>query len=181
MSFKPAISSMSLGRAWVHKITPKLDAAAANNLIGIEIFHEDLEYLGREQSSPPLPSSETPPPEAQLTAARTIRKLCDERSLTVIALQPFMLYEGLLDMKEHEKRIEKLKLWFQILQVLGTDVIQIPANFLPKEQITRDLDVVVKDLQEVADLGVQQTPVVRFAYENLCWSTFSIRGRRDGK
>lgn len=163
---------MSLGRAWVHKLIPKLDAAAAASLSGIEIFYEDLEYLAREQSSPPLPNSFSPPAEAQLAAAHTIKKLCDERGLTIICLQPFMFYEGLVDRKEHEARIGQLKLWFEIVKVLGTDIIQIPGNFLPAEQITSDLDVVVMDLQEVADMGLQQSPVVRFAYENLCFSTF---------
>jgi 4-hydroxyphenylpyruvate dioxygenase len=172
MSYKPAIASMSLGRAWVHKLIPKLDAAAANSLTGIEIFYEDLEYLAREQSSPPLPTTESPSLEAQLTAAKTIRRLCDERGLTIIGLQPFLHYEGLIDRKEHDSRIEKLHIWFKIVKVLGTDIIQIPGNFLPKEQITGDLDAVVKDLQEVADLGLAQTPPVKFAYENLCWSTY---------
>jgi 4-hydroxyphenylpyruvate dioxygenase len=31
--------------------------------------------------------------------------------------------------------------------------------------------LIVSDLREVADLGLQQTPVIRFAYESLCWST----------
>jgi 3-dehydroshikimate dehydratase len=170
MSFKPAIASMSLGRAWLHALPYKLDQAVANNFTGIEIFFEDLEYLARAESH--LPASATPTAEAQLHAAHTIRSLCDERNLTIIGLQPFMHYEGLLDREEHKARIEKLKLWFQIAKVLGTDVIQIPGNFLSNDEITGDLEVVVEDLQEVADMGLQQQPVIKFAYENLCWSTF---------
>jgi 4-hydroxyphenylpyruvate dioxygenase len=170
MSYKPAIASMSLGRAWVHQLPYKLDQAVANNFTGIEIFFEDLEYLARAELNIPADSPLTA--EAQLHAAQTIRKLCEERHLTIIGLQPFMLYEGLLDRKEHNQRIEKLKLWFKIAKVLGTDVIQIPGNFLGKDKITGDLDVSVKDLKEVADMGLKETPVIKFAYENLCWSTF---------
>ncbi|CZR51818.1 related to dehydroshikimate dehydratase [Phialocephala subalpina] len=170
MSFKPAIASMSLGRAWVHELPYKLDCAKANNITGIEIFFEDLEYVARSQSS--LSATEPIPPEAQLAAAHTIRQLCDERSLEIIGLQPFLHYEGLRDRQEHAKRIEKLKLWFQLAKILGTDVIQIPGNFLSKDEITDDLDVVVGDLQEVADMGLKETPVIKFAYENLCWSTY---------
>lgn len=83
-----------------------------------------------------------------------------------------MHYEGLLDRKEHAARIENLKLWFKIAKLLGTDVIQIPANFLGKDEITADMDMVVKDLRQVADMGLQETPVIKFAYENLCWSTY---------
>jgi 4-hydroxyphenylpyruvate dioxygenase len=166
MSYKQAIASMSLGRAWVHKLIPKLDAASSNNFAGIEILYEDLEYLAREQSN-----TENPAKEALISAARSIKNLCQERNLTIIGLQPFLHYEGLIDRKEHASRIEKLDIWFQIVKALGTDIIQIPANFLPSSQCTGDLDIVVKDLQEVADLGLKQTPVIKFAYENLCWST----------
>lgn len=176
MSLKPAIASMSLGRAYAGHLLPfKLDQARANGLTGIEIFYEDLEYLARSECNLPMtfpPSPESPTPEALLHAASTIRKLCDERELTIIGLQPFMHYEGLLDREEHRQRIEKLKLWFKIAKVLKTDVIQIPANFLTRDQISGDLDLVVKDLQEVADIGLKQEPVIKFAYENLCWSTY---------
>lgn len=161
---------MSLGRAWVHELPYKLDQAKANNFQGVEIFFEDLEYFARQQSG--LSANESPSVEAQLQAAHTIRKLCDERNLKIIGLQPFMHYEGLRDRDEHAKRIEKLKIWLQIVKALGTDIIQIPGNFLSKDEITDDLDVVVGDLQEVADMGLKETPVVKFAYENLCWSTY---------
>jgi 4-hydroxyphenylpyruvate dioxygenase len=170
MSHKPAIASMSLGRAWLHNLPDKLDQAFAHGFQGIEIFYEDLEYFAREQSD--LPARECPSSTSLLHAAQTIKKLCDERKLAIIGLQPFLHYEGLLDRKVHDQRIEKLKLWFEIVRALGTDTIQIPGSFLSKDEITGDLDVVVGDLQELADLGAHQLPVVRFAYENLCWSTY---------
>jgi 4-hydroxyphenylpyruvate dioxygenase len=86
-------------------------------------------------------------------------------------LQPFMHYDGLLCAREHQKRIEKVKLWFLIAKRLNTDLIQIPSNFLPESQCTGDRARIVADLQEVADLGLQQEPVIRFAYEALCWGT----------
>ena len=168
MSYKPAIASMSLGRAWVYKLPNKLDQAATRKFQGIEIFYEDLEFFAKEQSG----VSDTPSKDSLLLAATTIKTLCDDRNLAIIGLQPFLHYEGLLDRNEHEQRIEKLKLWFKIAKALGTDIIQIPGNFLPATEITGDLDIVVKDLQEVADLGAQQSPVIKFAYENLCWSTY---------
>lgn len=170
MSFKPAIASMSLGRAYAdHKLPFKLDQAQSHGFEGIEVFYEDLEYLARDESE--ISAEETPSDEAQLGAAKTIRKLCDERDLAIIGLQPFMHYEGLTDRKEHAKRIEKMKLWCKLAKILGTDIIQIPANFLSKEECTGDLEIAVRDLKEVAQMGLQETPVIKFAYENLCWST----------
>jgi 4-hydroxyphenylpyruvate dioxygenase len=67
--------------------------------------------------------------------------------------------------------MEKLGLWVQLAHVLKTDIIQIPANFLPAEFVTDDIDLIVADLRRVADFGLAQSPPIRFAYESLCWST----------
>jgi 4-hydroxyphenylpyruvate dioxygenase len=34
------------------------------------------------------------------------------------------------------------------------------------------LDAIAADLRQIADMGAAENPVVRFAYENLCWSTY---------
>lgn len=159
-----SIASLSLGRAWVHGIETKLDQAAANNYNGIELFYEDLQYFAKT-----LPGGASP--ANQVVAARQIREMCGSRNLTVTCLQPFMHYEGLLDRARHAERIRELSLWFQICHALGTDLMVIPSNFLA-EGITGDWDVLVADMQEVADLGAQQSPVVRIAYEALCFGVF---------
>lgn len=164
MSYKSAIASMSLGRAWVHQLPEKLNEASSQHFEGVEIFYEDLEYLAK---SFPEGSFD----ENLVKAAKQIRGWCEERHLEIIGLQPFMHYEGLLDREEHAQRIQKMKTWFQIAKALKTDTIQIPSNFL-SEGITGDMDLIVKDMREVADLGLKETPHIRFAYENLCWGTY---------
>lgn len=165
-NFRPAILSASLGRAWVHDFEGKAQAAAKYGFEGIEIFYEDLEYLGKK-----LHGTEKLTDEHVLATAKHIREVLDQVGLTVICLQPFLLYEGLLDREEHARLIVKLKLWFKIAKILGTDTIQIPANFLPTEKLTGDLDVIVGDMLEVAELGQREEPPIRFGYESLCWST----------
>ena len=164
MVYKIGISSHSLGRAWVHNLPQKLDQAAAYGYNGIEVFFEDLEYLARS-----LPGGVTD--ENQLEAARLIRRMCDDRRLEILCLQPFLHYEGQVDRSEQKRKIEKLKLWFQLATILRTDVIQIPSNF-QSQGITDDRAVLVRDLLEVAELGLQQTPVIKFAYEALCWGKY---------
>lgn len=156
---------MSLGRAWAHKFPNKLDQAEKYGFTGIELFFEDLEYIASEMDGGATPVN-------QLKAAKQIRKLCDERNITVIGLQPFWQYEGLRDREEHAARIEKLKVWFKLARALGTDLIQIPSNFLSEEEATGDMDEIVKDMIEVADLGARETPVIRFVYESLAWGTY---------
>lgn len=171
MPCKLAITSMSLGRCYAgHSFTAKLDAAHRYGYQGIELFHEDLaDVADRLSNEPPSPSG--PSPSAQLAAARHILRLCRARGIEIVCLQPFSHYDGLLDRDEHERRLDQLRLWIQLAHELETDMIQIPASFLPAEQVTDDLDLIVSDLRKVADMGLQATPPVRFAYESLCWST----------
>lgn len=164
MDYKIGISSMSLGRAWVHQLPNKLDEAAKHQYQGIEVFHEDLEYLAKS-----MPGGLTP--ENCILAARNIKQMCADRHMEIINLQPFMHYEGLTDPKEHAERIEKLKFWFKLAHELGTDLIQLPSNF-QAEGTTGDRDIAIRDLIEVAEMGLKETPVIRFAYENLCWGKY---------
>ncbi|PIG87487.1 hypothetical protein AARAC_003879 [Aspergillus arachidicola] len=163
MPCAPAIASMSLGRAWVHSLPEKLSQAAKAGFKGVEIFYEDLEYLAKEKG--PVDDS------TLLAAAQETRAICDHYGLEVIGMQPFLFYEGLTDRAQHREKIERLKLWFVIVKILGTDIIQIPSNF-QSEGISGDLDLIVSDMIEVADMGLKEEPVVRFAYENLAWGTF---------
>ncbi|KAL2801866.1 hypothetical protein BJX63DRAFT_426463 [Aspergillus granulosus] len=165
-AYQPAIMSASLGRAWAHDLDHKITSASAAGFKGIEIFYEDLEYLARK-----LSQSATPTHDELITAASHIYASCHAQGLEIIGLQPFLFYEGLKDREQHERLIKKMKLWLQIAKALHTTIIQIPANFLPAEQLVYDLEIIAADLREVADLGAAESPVVRFAYENLCWST----------
>ncbi|KAL1849485.1 hypothetical protein Plec18167_003089 [Paecilomyces lecythidis] len=160
--------SASLGRAWLHDFDYKVEVAAKAGFKGIEIFYEDLEYVARNLSGKGgIPSS-----DEILEAASHIYTMCQKNRLVIIGLQPFLFYEGLKDREQHDRLIEKMKLWLQIVKHLHTDVIQIPANFLPADQLVDDVAVHVADLRQLADMGAAEEPVVRFAYENLCWSTF---------
>lgn len=176
--YLPAISSMSLGRAWNHDIAPKLAACSRHGFKAIEVFYEDLEYAARSlpTSHPAAPPNTSFPnstewDEQQLAAASYIHHLCEKHNLTILCLQPFMHYEGLISRTEHTKRLSKLSLWFHIAKALHTDLVQIPSTFLPTSQCTSSLPLIISDFREVADLGLQQSPPIRFAHEALCWGT----------
>lgn len=152
---------MSLGRCYAgHSLEHKLSMAAKHGLQGIELFYEDLADLAR----PPTPSN-------LLSAATYVRSLCTSLGLDIICLQPFMHYEGLLDRTQHAQRIQDLHLWIQLAKVLDTDLIQVPSSFLSASEISNDTALIVSDLQELADIGLQHSPPIRFAYESLCWGT----------
>ncbi|RDL31484.1 putative 3-dehydroshikimate dehydratase [Venustampulla echinocandica] len=168
ISYRPALASHSLGRACVHGLPEKFTAAANAGLPGIEIFFEDLLYLADT-----FPGGSSLP-RNQILAARQIRSLSDSLSLTIMALGPFSDCEGLLSptARARAAKLQKLRTWFEIARILGTDIIQIPSTF-QTEGMTADMDVIVQDLREIAALGARETPPIRFAYENLCFATFN--------
>jgi 4-hydroxyphenylpyruvate dioxygenase len=162
---------MSLGRCYVgHSFTAKLDAAQKYGYQGIELFHEDLADVA-EALSGEAPSPSGPSQAAQFAAAGHILRMCQARGIEIVCLQPFSHYDGLLNREEHERRLDQLEFWFTLARELKTDIIQVPASFLPAPQVSEDFDLIVSDLRKVADMGLAQNPPIRFAYESLCWST----------
>jgi len=153
-----SVASMSLGRAAHHSLSHKLDMAAKYGIKGIELFYEDLESYTIEMFQESTPNH-------LIKAAREIKTMCDDKGLEINCLQPFMHYEGLLDRNKHAERVEELRLWCTLVRTLGTGLIGLPSSFLNKDEITGDLDVIVCDLQEAADVAAEQDPPIRLAYE----------------
>ena len=165
MPCKLAIASVSLGRSSAgHRLEDRLDAARFYGYQGIELFYEEISHAART-----LPGGLTR--DNELKAAGTIARLCKDRQLEIICLQPFWNYEGLLDRQEHADRLDQLSFWFSLAKTLGTDLIQIPSNFLPAPALSGDTALAIADLREAADMGLCQQPPIRFAYEALCWGT----------
>ncbi|KAJ9636450.1 uncharacterized protein PV06_01515 [Exophiala oligosperma] len=165
MTCAPSIASMSLGRAWAgHSLETKLASAHDAGFKGIEVFYEDLEHLAST-----LPGGVT---DANIiTSASMFKSLADQFQLIIIALQPFMHFEGLVSEEDHRQKLKALELWFKLAEVLQTNTIQVPSNFLGNG-ITDDRSRIVSDLRRLADAGMKQKPPIRFAYEGLCWGRF---------
>jgi len=162
MPCRPAISSHSLGRAWAnHNIESKLDEAARYGF-DIELFYEDLEYLAKSLPGPILS-------DKLIQAASIVRSLCDERTISVVCLQPFMHYEGLRDRRRHAEKVEDFKFWMRLAHILRTSIISIPSTCLSAEEVSGDIDLIVEDMCELADLAASQR--LEIAYESLAWGT----------
>lgn len=160
-----AIASLSLGFPPDQFLAQKLRAAAGYGFDGIEMYFDDLKSYAKASNI------------TLFTAAHNISALCDILCLQVICLQPFLFYEGLRDRAEHARKLnEQLPLWFEIAALLKTDLILVPSNFLGPDPIdheprtTGDLDVILGDLRELADNGLQRNPPIRFAYESIAWA-----------
>ncbi|KAM0756155.1 sugar phosphate isomerase [Meredithblackwellia eburnea MCA 4105] len=163
----PAIPTMSLGHgAAGHSMKTKLEAAAKAGFKGIEIFYACLDSFS-------LTVEGATPRDKLREAARQTRKMCDDLGLTVLVLQPLINYDGIVDPKEHSERVEDTVFRFELCKILGTDMIQIPSNFRLDDGVTGDVNKIVADIQEIADLGLKESPPIRFVYEAMCWSTFN--------
>lgn len=140
----------------------KLDQAARHGF-DIELFYEDLYYVARS-----LPGG--PTPDNHISAAKTIRSMCDDRKISIVCLQPFMHYEGLRDREQHKRRVEEMRLWIDLAKVLRTNIIAIPSTCLSEDEINGDIDLIVNDMREVADLAAPGN--IKIAYEALAWGTY---------
>jgi len=119
------------GRAWVHDLPEKLAAASHAGYTGVEMFWEDLVYAARQFVSDKEANDLTSLAKnegAMLQASHYARDLCDQNHLKIIVLQPFMNYEGQLDDEKHRQSIAQLKLFFKVVKVLGTDLIQVSTQ-----------------------------------------------------
>ncbi|KAK5044756.1 hypothetical protein LTR84_010530 [Exophiala bonariae] len=164
---RPAIASVSLGRASAgHDIIQKLHQASLNGFEGVEIFFECLEALASTNHK----VEKSPDKQEILDAATEVHRKCKELNLKVVCLQPFLYFEGLLDETQRQHRLEDLVFWFEICEILETDLVQIASNFQP-HGTTGNVDHIVADLSTAATLGSQRSYPIRFAYEAISWGT----------
>ena len=168
---------MSLGRCFAgHSLQHKLDMAKKHGYAGLEVFYEDLVDVAckfETQSGKDAAAIASPSVDSLLAASAWIWNQCSKLGLHIISLQPFMHYEGLLDREEHKRRVGEWVTWLKIAHALHTDIILIPSNFLPADELSDDINVRASDLTELADLAAEVQPPVRICYESLCWGTYA--------
>jgi hypothetical protein len=68
-------------------------------------------------------------PVALRAAAVDIRRMADELSLEIMALQPFAGYDALLD---SAARLEDAKVWIGLCQILGAKIFQVSGDRWPR-------------------------------------------------
>ncbi|CAI6092991.1 unnamed protein product [Clonostachys chloroleuca] len=163
MPFIPAVASPSLGHQTVHPIERRLKAAVSQGFKLIELVEDDITFYTREFIGETNNDN-------MIEGARRIKGICDTLGIKPCILQPFWFYEGLEDREEHAKRIKKLKLWMKLAKHLDIQLVQIPTNWL-SQGTTGNMDVIVKDLVEMAEIGLAEQPPISFAYEGVAWGT----------
>jgi len=156
LSHKLAISTISLGQHPSHQLDRKITAAAQAGYSGIELVFSDLEAYSQLHVL------------SLINGAQRIKQLCDNLKLEIISLAPFENYEG--DKSPLKERLQTATLWIQIARIIGAPYLQVPSQFKP--DAIGDDSVVVSELQQLADLGSAESPIVSIAYEGLSWGTY---------
>ncbi|KAJ5756271.1 AP endonuclease family 2 [Penicillium manginii] len=153
---KLAISTISLGQHPSHALDRKIKAAALAGYSGIELVFSDLEAYSRTNGL------------SIFDAAYKIKQLCESLKIEIISLAPFENYEG--DRSPLGQRLQTATLWIGIARIIEASYLQVPSQFKP--DAIGDESVIVSDLQQLADLGTAESPIVSIAYEALSWGTY---------
>ncbi|KAL4950226.1 xylose isomerase-like protein [Aspergillus filifer] len=152
---KIAIGTSCLGQSSTHTLTTKIRAAAKANFQGLEIVYGDLERYSASQNI------------SITEGAKQIRNLTDDLGLAILSLAPFENFEG--SERPLEERLDVARHWLDIARRLGAIYLQIPSYYDVDSAAPFDEDVIVKELQTLADLASSTQPAISLAYEPLSW------------
>ncbi|BCS04748.1 sugar phosphate isomerase/epimerase family protein [Aspergillus luchuensis] len=167
-------ATCSLGSPSTTPLETKLTTLRSASFTGIELAFPDLLAYANTHNPGTTQILPTDYP-ALIHAAASIRSLCESHNLRTMMLQPFANFEGWpRGSAEREDAFSRAKGWSEIMEALGTDLLQIGSTDTPEEKLCRknggvDREAVVEDLRELADLLGRKGQ--RIAYENWCWST----------
>lgn len=150
---KLGISTSSLGLHPSHTLDGKIHAAVKHGFQGIEVVFGDLEIYSNLHS-------------LSITAgAEQIRQLCDRNHISIIALVPFENFEG--SKMPLQDRLAVAARWIEIARIMQATYIQVPSQYNPA--CIGDENVIVSELQQLADLASATKPAIRIAYEPMSW------------
>ncbi|KZV62450.1 xylose isomerase-like protein [Peniophora sp. CONT] len=168
-SIPTSFASCSIGYDDSHTLPLKLDAISQAGFQAIELSFPDILAFGKLHTGKEVKEDDY---DTLSDVAREIARLCAERKLKIMMLQPFANFEGWpLGSAEREDAFKRAKGWARIMEAAGTDILQIGST----DASGIDTSRVVPDLQELADYLAPRG--LRIAYENWCWSTHAATWR----
>jgi sugar phosphate isomerase/epimerase len=116
-------ASCSIGTKPGHDLPAKLKAISSAGFDAIELSMPDLisfanSYLKKDVSNYDYPDL--------CEAGRKVKELCGQNKLKILILQPFANFEGWPEgSPEREDAWERAKGWMQIMEAVGTDMLQV--------------------------------------------------------
>ncbi|KZT38243.1 xylose isomerase-like protein [Sistotremastrum suecicum HHB10207 ss-3] len=164
-------ASPSAGMHPSHTLPKKLRAIADAGFKLAEVALPDLEALATSMDATYKKIDENGDGDIEtlIKAAEGIAKLARDLDLEIFVLHPFSQFEGHQDPAKRSAAFNRAKTWFRIVKALKCTMIQVGSS--NDRNITSDFRTMADDLQELADLGAQEDPPLRFAYEMWAWGT----------
>ncbi|KAL8921478.1 MAG: hypothetical protein Q9172_003983 [Xanthocarpia lactea] len=146
-------------------LAQKLKAIADAGFQGIELGFPDLLSFASQTYNQDVDAQDF---DTLCDAGRKVKNMCEDVALKIVMLQPFSNFEGWPENSEgREDAFRRAKGWIQIMQTVGTDMLQIGSTDSP--HALSSLDYLASDLRELCDLLSPHR--FRLAYENWCWAT----------
>ena len=125
----PSLSSIPTSYATVSIGTPqtplpqKLDAIASAGWQGIELGFPDLLSYTSQRKGRDIDAKDY---DTLYDVAEEVKKLCQDRDLEVVMLQPFANFEGWQQgSAERRDAFTRAKGWIRIMDVVGCDILQV--------------------------------------------------------
>lgn len=156
-SSRRCVSSISLGKHPSHTLERKISAASVRGFSAIELVFRDLDGFAKQHSLP------------LIEAATTIKELCKAQGITILALCAFVNFEG--NLKESlDDRLKRAREWVSLARALGTQIVQVPSQFLPNS--TGDEAVIIAELRALCDAAVEGDPEhpIKITYESVAFA-----------
>ena len=155
----------------------KLQAIADAGFESIELGMPDLEAYAKQQTNGSFQglSDDDGSGDLQtlLSIAQDVKGQLDKLKLKVLCLQPFSQFEGHTDKKKREGKFRKAKVWMDVMEAVGSDMLQVGST--DDKSSTSDFDTVVKDLTELADMAGKRS--MRIGFEMWCWGVHNSTWR----
>jgi 4-hydroxyphenylpyruvate dioxygenase len=123
-TIKVAIATNSLGKSAAgHTIHRKLEVAKSWGFDGVEVAFECVDAHANTFSS--LGTRE----DRLRAAASDIFSKASSLSLSLIVLNPFGAYDGLVEAQDVEDRLVEADLWCQLCQIMHIPIFQVQYTF----------------------------------------------------
>ncbi|KAL3417936.1 3-dehydroshikimate dehydratase [Phlyctema vagabunda] len=157
-------ASVSLGTP-DDSLEDKLKAISSAGFQAIELGFPDLISFASSHHEKEIKEDDY---SSLCSAGVEVKKLCEKYKIEIMMLQPFSNFEGWEEgSKEREEAFSRAKGWIQIMQAVGTDMLQVGSSDSPN--ITSSLEALASDLRDLAEMLAKHN--FRLAYENWCWAT----------
>jgi sugar phosphate isomerase/epimerase len=154
-----AIATVSLGQHPVHTLPSKIAAASHNGFSALEIVYNDLETYATSKS----------PQITIQAAAEEIAALCASHNIAILSLNPFKNFEG--HSSPLSERLHSARHWIEIARILKAQYLQVPSQF-DTQNSSGDENVVIPELQQLADITAEIAPDLKIAYEAVAWGSY---------